>query len=160
MAVSLALFLRRSSDPHIAVLGRLGNTPHFRNVRRYAVQTWPHLLVLRVDESLYFGNADQVETRIEALAREKSALRHLVLAMSAANFVDASGLEMLRRLALHLARSEVALHLCEVKGPVRDQLEHADMAAWLSGRVFRTVDDAVNDLTGEKGSWAWHPAPP
>ena len=160
VAVSLALFLRRSSDPHIAVLGRLRDTPHFRNVRRYAVQTWPHLLVVRVDESLYFGNADQVETRIETLAREESALRHLVLAMSAANFVDASGLEMLRRLALHLARSEVALHLCEVKGPVRDQLEHADMAAWLSGRVFRTVDDAVNDLTGEKGSWVWHPAPP
>ena len=157
VAISLALFLRRSSDPHIAVLGRLRDTPHFRNARRYAVQTWPHLLVVRVDESLYFGNAEQVETRIEALAGPDGALRHLVLVMSAANFVDASGLEMLRRVSLQLRRREISLHLCEVKGPVRDQLEHADMAAWLSGRVFRTVDEAVNDLNGSEGSWVWRP---
>ena len=157
IAVSLALFLRRSSDPHIAVLGRLDAGPHFRNVERYAVQTWPHLAVVRVDESLYFANADQVETRLFALARCHAA-GHLVLVMSAVNFVDASGLEMLRRLSARLDSHGIALHLCEVKGPVRDQLEHIAVRAWLSGEVHRTTDDACNALTNNAGEWIWRAA--
>ena len=146
MAVSLALLLRTSSDPHIAVLGRLGETPHFRNVERFATRTWPHLVAARVDASLHFGNAEPIETQLLALSRDAS-VRHLVLVMSAVNFVDASGLEMLRRLAGQLRSGDVALHLCEVKGPLRDQLEYADLADWLSGEVFPTTDDAVQALS-------------
>ena len=156
VGVSLALFLRNSSDPHMAVLGRLAETPHFRNVERYAVATWPQLLVVRVDESIYFANADQIETRLLALTGDDS-LRHLVLVMSAVNFVDASGLEMLQRLTFRLHSRGLALHLCDVKGPVRDQLGQIDIDSWLSGRVFRTTDDAVNELTGTDGAWVWQP---
>lgn len=152
--VSIALFLRGSSRPHIAVLGRLGDTPHFRNVERYAVHTWPHILAVRVDESLYFANAGQIESRLSALAARSEDVRHLVLVMSAVNFIDASGLEMLQRLTFHLGDGGVALHLCEAKGPVRDQLDHVDVAAWLSGQVFRTTDDAFNALTTAGGRQA------
>ena len=157
VAVSLALFLRRSSDPHIAVLGRLDGGPHFRNIERYAAQTWPHLVAARVDENLYFANADQIETRLLALARDDT-VRHLVLVMTAVNLVDASGLEMLQRLSARLGGRGVALHLCEVKGPVRDQLEHIDVETWLSGAVYRTTDDACNALTDNAGTWVWRPA--
>lgn len=163
LAVSLALFLRHSSDPHIAVVGRLAGGPHFRNVERYAVRTWPHILAARVDESIYFANADQIETRLLQLAEPAQStnsagdhtVRHLLLVMSAVNFVDASGLEMLQRLSARLGRHDVALHLCEVKGPVRDQLEHADPETWLGGDIHRTTDDACNALTGKAGAWVW-----
>ena len=157
VGVSMALFLRRSSDPHIAVLGRLPGTPHFRNIDRYPVATSAALLVARVDESLHFANADQIETRLAALA-QRDGVRHLVLVMSAVNFVDASGLAMLKRLAGRLQLGDVALHLCEVKGPVRDQLELVEIATWLSGRTYRTTDDACNDLAGTAGKWVWQPA--
>lgn len=154
VAVSVALFLRRSADPHIAVLGRLPGTPHFRNVDRYPVATSESLLVARVDESLHFANADQIETRLAELA-QRDSVRHLVLVMSAVNFVDASGLAMLERLAGGLRLRDVALHLCEVKGPVRDQLELVELSTWLTGRVYRTTDDACNDLAGAAGKWVW-----
>lgn len=157
VGVSVALFLRRSAAPHIAVLGRLPGTPHFRNVDRYPVQTWPALVAARVDESLHFANADQVETRLAALAA-RDGVRHLLLAMSAVNFVDASGLAMLERLARRLSASDVALHLCEVKGPVRDQLEHVDLDAWLTGQVHRTADEACNAIAGARGKWVWREA--
>ena len=147
--VSIALFLRGSSRPHIAVLGRLGDTPHFRNIERYSVRTWEHLVAVRVDESLYFANADQIETRLSELAGGAGGIEHLLLVLIAVNFVDTSGLEMLQRLAFRLERGGVALHLCEVKGPVRDQLEHVDVEGWLTGRVFRTTDDAFRALTEE-----------
>ena len=148
MAVSLALLLRTSSDPHTAVLGRLGDTPHFRNVARFDTRTWPHLVAARVDASMHFANAEQIETRLLALSQAPS-VRHLLLVMSAVNFVDATGLEMLRRLAAQLCNAGVSLHLCEVKGPLRDQLEHANVADWLSGQVFATTDDAFTALTSE-----------
>lgn len=157
VGICVALFLRRSADPHIAVLGRLPGTPHFRNVDRYPVETWPALVAARVDESLHFANADQVETRLAALA-ERDGVRHLLLVMSAVNFVDASGLAMLERLAGRLAEADVALHLCEVKGPVRDQLEHVDLGAWLTGRVHRTTDEACNAIAGAAGEWVWRGA--
>jgi SulP family sulfate permease len=58
--VSLTTLLWRSSRPHIAVLGRVPGTHHFRNRERHTVECLPGVLLLRVDESLYFGNARQV----------------------------------------------------------------------------------------------------
>ena len=52
VAVSLALLVWRSSRPHIAVVGRIPGTEHFRNVERYGVETAPGLVALRVDESM------------------------------------------------------------------------------------------------------------
>ena len=159
VAVSLALFLRGYRDPHIAAVGRIPGTPHFRNVERYAVETSPHIVAARVDGSLFFANADQVEARLLGLAEGPEA-RHLVLVMTAVNFVDASALEMLRRLAATLRKRDVALHFSDAKGPLRDQLEHARLAEWLSGRVFETTDDAVSRLTDNAGRWVWRSEAP
>ena len=159
VAVSLVLFMRGSARPHIAVVGRLGDTPHFRNVERYAVRTWPHLVAARVDESFYFANADTVEDRLAELAGpapgEEPEVRHLLVIMSAVNFIDSTGLEMLKRLTLRLEQRDVSLHLCEIKGPVRDQLGHVNIDEWLTGEVFRTTDDAFNALTEAAGRWVW-----
>ena len=145
MTASIALVMRGASQPHIAVVGRLGDSAHFRNVERYPVRIWPQLVAARVDESLYFANANQVEERLAKLA-EGDGVRHLLLVMNGVNFIDISGLEMLRRLAARLEGRGVALHLCEAKGPVRDQLQSI-AAAWLTGQQFQTTDEAFNALT-------------
>lgn len=151
IAVAIVLFMRGSSRPHIAVLGRLGDTPHFRNVERFATRTWPHLVAARVDESLYFANALQIEDRLLRLAAP-AAVQHLLLVMSAVNFIDSTGLAMLERVSQRLAGAGVALHLCEVKGPVRDQLRHAAPGGWLAGSVFATTEAAFDALAGGIGS--------
>ncbi len=166
IAISVVLFMRGSARPHIAVVGRLGDTPHFRNVKRYPVRTWPHMVAARVDESFYFANADTLESRLAELVDNpegataeanppEAPVEHLLVIMSAVNFIDTTGLEMLQRLTHRLARREVALHLCEIKGPVRDQLEHVAVDDWLTGRVFQTTDDAFNALTEAAGQWVW-----
>lgn len=157
VGISIVLFMRGSARPHIAVVGRLGDSPHFRNVERYPVRTWPHLLAVRIDESFYFANADTVESRLAELldTREPGGVEHLLLIMSAVNFIDTTGLEMLERLTDRLRRRGIALHLCEIKGPVRDQLEHVALDDWLTGKVFQTTDDAFNALTDAEGRWVW-----
>ena len=146
VAAAIVLFVHRSSRPHIAVVGRLGGSAHFRNVDRYATETFPHVAAVRVDENLYFANANQVEDRFLAIVERHGEARHLVLVCSAINFIDTTGLEMLRRLNHTLSALGIALHLSDVKGPVRDQLESTSLAGELSGNLYLTTDEAMREL--------------
>ncbi len=146
VVAAVALLLRNTARPHWAEVGRLPGTEIFRNVRRFAVQTHPHVLALRVDESLVFTNSRWlVETLLEqVLARP--ALRHVVLMMPGVNGIDLTGLEALRQLASELHGRGIALHLSELKGPVADRLQAAELGSWLTGEVYRTQHEADNAL--------------
>lgn len=120
---SVATVVWRLSRPHVAALGLVPGTQHFRNVDRHRVETRPTLLLVRVDENLYFVNAEAVERKIRHLVRAQPALRHLVLVMSSVSRIDVTALDMLQRLDHELHRQGITLHLAEVKGPVADRLD-------------------------------------
>jgi SulP family sulfate permease len=149
VGISLALHLFQSSRPHIAVVGWVAGTEHFRNVERHTVQVSPALLSLRVDESLYFANARTLEDTVNHAVAQRSALKHVVLQCSAINSIDASALESLDAIAQRLQASGIALHLSEVKGPVMDRLQRTTFIQHLSGQVFLTHYQAVLALTPE-----------
>ena len=149
VAVSLALYLFRTSRPHIAEVGLIPGTEHFRNVQRYAVRTSPQLLTLRVDESLYFANARSLEDRINDVIASHPSLRHVVLQCSAINDIDASALHSLESIDQRLHDAGVLLHLSEVKGPVMDRLRLTDFLLHLRGQVFISQYQAVVALTPE-----------
>ena len=153
VSLSLALFLHRTSRPHIAVIGQVTGTEHFRNVQRHPVQVEPGLLGLRVDGSLYFANARALEDRMNAEVSARPGLRHVVLQCSAINFIDTSALEALQAIQHRLKEAGIALHLSEVKGPVMDRLQRSGFLKQLEGPVFLTHFQAVQALTGP-------PAPP
>lgn len=147
IALSLATLIWRASRPHIAVLGRIADTEHFRNVDRYTVETRPHLLMLRVDENLFFGNAEAVEDRIDEELNHRAGVRHLLLVMSSVSYIDATALEMLERLNRRLKEKGIALHLAEVKGPVLDSLGSTDrLISELGGTVYLSTWTAYDTL--------------
>lgn len=147
VVVSLLMYLARTSQPHIAEVGQVPGTEHFRNVLRHQVVTHPTLLSLRVDESLYFANARALEDRINEAVAQRPALQHVVLQCSAINDVDASALESLESIGHRLQEAGIQLHLSEVKGPVMDRLQRSDFVTTLSGQVFLTHYQAVQALT-------------
>ena len=149
VGVSLALYLFRTSRPHIACVGLVPGTEHFRNVLRHKVLVSPRLVTLRVDESLYFANARTLEDRVNDAVASQPELRHLVLQCSAINDIDASALESLEAIESRLREAGIALHLSEVKGPVMDRLMSTHFVAQLSGRIFLTQYQAVATLTPE-----------
>src|SRR3546814_8880269 len=65
VGLSLALYLWRSSRPHAAIVGRVPETGHFRNVKRHKVITDPRILTTRVDESLTYLNARWLEEFVD-----------------------------------------------------------------------------------------------
>jgi SulP family sulfate permease len=148
IAISFVLLIRSSSKPHIAVVGRVGDSEHFRNIERYDARTSPNLLALRVDESLYFVNTRFIETFILNDVADRRELEHVLLICTATNFIDTSGLVMLEELSENLAEVGVTLHMAEVKGPVMDKLKGTGFYRNMSGRIFFTADIAMKELTG------------
>ncbi|MDO9317052.1 MAG: sulfate permease [Gammaproteobacteria bacterium] len=146
VSVSLALFLLRSSRPHIAEVGLVPGTESFRNVLRHAVKVSPALISLRVDESLYFANSRTLEDRINSAVATNPQLKHVVLQCSGINSIDASALESLETIEKRLHDSGVTLHLSEVKGPVMDRLQGTEFLHELSGKVFLTHYQAIQEL--------------
>ncbi len=142
VALSLTALVWRSSHPHMAVVGRVPGTEHFRNVDRHQVQIRPGLIALRVDESLYFANAQVLEDRIVSLIREQPNTRCVLLIMSAVNQLDTTALDMLTELDQSLAARGIALQFAEVKGPVLDRLRTTPLGRRMHGRIFLSTHQA------------------
>ncbi|WP_439468417.1 SulP family inorganic anion transporter [Blastomonas fulva] len=146
VGLSLALFLWRASRPHAAIVGRVPETEHFRNVRRHQVLTDPRILTIRIDESLTYLNARWLEEFVLEQVAEHPKLRHLILMCSAVNTIDASALESIEAINHRLADAGVKLHLSEVKGPVMDALERSHLLHDLTGTVWLSQNKAFAAL--------------
>ena len=146
VVISFVLLIRSSSRPHIAVVGRVGDSEQFRNILRYETATSPAIIAVRVDESLYFVNTRYIENFILGRIAASSEVEHLLLIRTATNFIDTSGLDMLEELSGNLSEMGITLHLAEVKGPVMDKLKETDFHNNMKGRVFFTTDEAMKDL--------------
>jgi SulP family sulfate permease len=146
---SLALHLYKTSRPHMAVVGEVPGTEHYRNVDRHEVITRSDILSLRIDESLYFANASFVESSLYALLEKRPEVRHVILMCTAVNEIDLSALEALESINRQLAERDITLHLSEVKGPVMDVLRHTHFLQDLTGKVFLSQHHAVQHVMAE-----------
>ncbi|HKL70596.1 SulP family inorganic anion transporter [Salibaculum sp.] len=147
--LSIALHLYKTSKPHVAEVGLVAGTEHFRNIRRHQVETHPRVITLRVDESLYFANARFLEDYLYDRVAEDCGLSDVILQCTAINEVDMSALESLEAINTRLKDLGIRLHLSEVKGPVMDRLRRSHFLDELGGNVFLTQYGAWTDLTGD-----------
>ncbi len=150
--VSILVHLYKTSRPHVAIVGEVPGTEHFRNINRHEVVTHEEILSLRIDESLYFANTRYLEDLIYREVSARPQLRHVILMCSAVNEIDLSALESLETLNRRLLEMEIRLHLSEVKGPVMDALEGTHLPAELSGRIFLSQHQAVSELLAEENA--------
>lgn len=149
VVLSMGTLIWRASRPHIAVLGRIPGSEHYRNVERYAAQTTTGILVLRIDAGLFFGNTEAVNERIDEELRVHPDTRQLLLVLSGVNSIDSTALFAMLEWNRSLAGRGVALHLAEVKGPVMDRLRQSTLLQELAGPVFLSTALACAALTGQ-----------
>ncbi|USA41062.1 sodium-independent anion transporter [Pelagerythrobacter marinus] len=157
VTVGLLLYLWRASRPHAAIVGRVPETEHFRNVERHSVFTVPHVLSIRIDESLTYLNARWLEEYVLERVADQPEVRHVILMASAVNEIDASGLESLEAINHRLGDAGIGLHLSEVKGPVMDRLGRTDFLEELNGRVYLSQNRAFRELARDDGSGSAEP---
>lgn len=146
VVASVSIHLYKTSQPNVAVVGRVPGTEHFRNVQRHKVETFEGLLSIRVDESLYFANSRYLEELIFKLVAKKPNLEHVILMCTAVNEIDLSAVESLNNINQTLDELGIKLHLSEVKGPIMDRLASTGFFMSLTGNNYLSHNQAVEDL--------------
>ncbi|MGR3570471.1 SulP family inorganic anion transporter [Brevirhabdus sp.] len=144
--ISILIHLYKTSRPHMAIVGQVPGTEHYRNIHRHDVDLHDAILSVHVDESLYFANARHLEDRIYDMVAERDDLKHVILMCAAVNEIDLSALESLEAINARLDALGVKFHLSEVKGPVMDRLKCSHFLDQLTGCVFLTQHRAVQTL--------------
>ena len=143
---SVLIHLYKTSQPHVAVIGRVTGTEHFRSVDRHTVETFENQLSIRIDESLYFANTRYLEELILNLISDKPKLEHVILMCTAVNKIDMSALETLEKINETLRELGVKLHLSEVKDPIIGKLAKTNFFKELTGNNYLSQNQAVEDL--------------
>ncbi|MFV5507739.1 SulP family inorganic anion transporter [Acinetobacter sp. 197] len=146
---TFVLMLWRISRPHIAVVGLVEGTQHFRNIQRHQVSTSDRVLSLRIDENLTFLNANSFKGYLINEISLNDQLQHVIINCSSISAIDLSALEMLEDLNAELAKLDIRLHFAEVKGPVMDKLQASKLMTHLSGLIYLTHFQAIRDLAPE-----------
>lgn len=149
VCLSILLFLWHTSHPHIAIVGNLSGTEHYRNVERFEVEVEPHILSLRIDENLFFANCRTLEEKVTQLVSERPEVQHIVLMCNAVNMIDISALESLETMMQRLKAANIYLHFSEIKGPVMDKLKETELISHLTGQVFLTQHQAIEKVKKE-----------
>lgn len=145
VAMSLAVLVWRSSHPHMALVGRVPGTEHYRNIERHQVEIFPGLIALRIDESIYFANAQLIAEKIEGLIAENPATNCVLLILSAVNQLDTTALGMLTELEKTLRARNITLEFAEIKGPVQDRLQQTELGERMQNKVFLSTHQAFLD---------------
>lgn len=141
------LLLWRISRPHIAEIGLVEGTQHFRNIQRHQVITSAKVLSIRIDENLTFLNSNTLKGFLINAVSQKPELEHVVINGSSISAIDLSALEMLEDLDNELRKLNIQLHFSEVKGPVMDKLQRSKLLNHLSGKIFLTHYQAIRELS-------------
>jgi len=151
---SLSLMVYRSSQPHIAILGRIKGTKHYRNIHRFTeeVETFPGVLILRFDGQLFFGNHSYFKKQIvDLLGRETKKIRYLVIDASPINYIDASASNTLNHWIQNLNKEGITVLWVNVIGPIRDLFFKNGMLKKIGKKnLFYSLDSAVKYIGGEK----------
>ncbi len=150
--LSISFFLQQASRPQITQVGRIPKTEFFRSIERYEAETLPYSLFVRVDENIFFANANNIEGKLLELMGQAEFPRHLIIVCSAINRIDSTGLQMLSRLNRRLEESDSFLHLSDLKGTLLNKLDHNDLESRLSGKIFQTANAGMIQLKEDRQS--------
>lgn len=149
--LSLGLYLYRTMKPKLIEVARHEDKT-LRNAKTFHLKTSDHLLVLRYDGDLYFANAGYLEGKMLNLIAQKPQLKAILLDISSADQVDATGEEMLHNLFDRLEAVGIVLHFIRAKKHVREALARSGLVRYIGkGHFFRTHTAALLKLKEQFG---------
>ncbi len=108
----------------------------------------PQLLHLRVDNAIYFANAEYTTEQIlERMDKCDTPIKFIVLDFQTVGFIDITGVYELRELHTAIKENKFRLGLLAIHLPVKQVLERAGMIDELvSGDLMENRNDAFGHL--------------
>ncbi|MFH0822399.1 MAG: sulfate permease [Pseudomonadota bacterium] len=151
--LSLLLVIGRASQPRLSLLGRVPGQPQFSDLRENPENTTiPGLHIIRVDEGIFYANAESIQQQITALVRSSDPpTKTVVLDMEMTSDLDLPGAEMLAALREKLRRSGAYLRLSRVQPGAQALLDRAGVTNQIGEEHFhsRTLYAVAAYLTEE-----------
>jgi anti-anti-sigma factor len=151
VVLSLGWLIHVATAPPMPLLGREPGTQVFRDLdENPGDETFPGVVVLRLDSGVFFATSQALEDRVRELADAGPApLRALVLDLEGVNFIDSQGAEQLAMIHELVQSDGASLRLARVKPNVLAVLRADGFvdrlgADRLHGNVHRAV---VAELT-------------
>lgn len=149
VVLAMALHIRTTLHPHLALVGRFPGTEHYRDATKFNVETSEIVKTLRIDESLYYANARYLEDKIAHIVAESPQLKHLILMCPAVNRIDASAIHSLLTINARLQSAGICLHFSELHSHIRERLEQTRLRDKLTGQIFFSQHEAMGALEPE-----------
>ena len=149
VVLAMALHIKSTLKPHMALVGRFPGTEHYRDAERFVVETNEEVKTLRIDESLYYANARYLEDKVARIVAESPKMQNLIFMCTAVNHIDASALSSLEAINTRLQAAGIALHFSDMQSRVRERLFRSDFLDKLSGEIFMSQHEAVLTLQPE-----------
>jgi high affinity sulfate transporter 1 len=126
--ISLVLLLRRASQPHVAVLGRVPGTELYGSLAANPEnERTPDVFVFRPDSAIVYFNCEYLRDRFVELQAQEPPARLAIWSLSTVSGVDLAGIEMLLHLHAELKSRGIELRLADARGPVRENLRKAGL---------------------------------
>jgi SulP family sulfate permease len=136
-----------------SVLGRVPEDNTFRGLENYPEgETYPGLLILRYDGSLFFANApdfaDEVRTGVEF---SDPPPKVMLIDGESINGIDATAINTIIELNDELTRKEISLRFARVRANVMEIMQRAGLEEIIGTENFYTsVHEAVDAFLAEK----------
>jgi SulP family sulfate permease len=152
IVLSILILLYRTSKPHYAFLGRIGQTNYFKNIARFPEETVQRddLIILRFDAQLFFGNIQYFKELVYKAVEEKQGkLKGFIINARAINYIDSTASEQLYELILALQQRGIRVMIVGAIGPARDLIIRSKIIKILKRQnLFITSGDATDDFDG------------
>jgi len=149
VVLAMALHIRSTLKPHMALVGRFPGTQHFRDAERFKVETNESVKTLRIDESLYYANARYLEDKVARIVASSPKMTDLILMCTAVNQIDASALSSLVEINKRLKSAEIKLHFSDMQSRVKERLFRSEFLDQLTGQIFLSQFEAMEMLEPE-----------
>ena len=149
---SLGLFLYLTTRPHTAILGRVGNTADFRNLKHYPeATTYTGVIIIRIDAQFYFGNVSFLKTLLKKLEKESlSPLKTIIIEACSIAQLDSSADSVLHDIADDFKERNIELKFASVKVPVLRVMKASGLYDKIKERnFFMNIDDAVQSESSQ-----------
>lgn len=145
IVISLLVLIYKTSTPHMAVLGRVGNTSYFRNLDRFeSAADDENVSILRFDARLFFANVSSLKLKVEELVKNKPNMKKFILDAQSITDVDSSGVEGLEDVINYLNENDIQFHMVSIIGPVRDKLYRTRLSEKIGlDQIHDCIDDAI-----------------
>lgn len=147
VGLSLLILLIKTARPHYAILGKIPNEPHYKNVMRFPeLETSDDTLIIRFDAGLYFANISYFKSVIKKeIIKKGDSLKAFFLNADSINNIDTTAIYALEEILEECRSRGIEFYIIAVKGPVRDALKKSSLMDKIGRNYFfLKTDHAVN----------------